>query len=130
MCKTIQTILTATALLSGLAISSASAQDSSTMSAGQMPGKKMSNQEMMDKMDKMSAKDKAAMFDKMTEKDKMAAMKMSGHDMTKVTSTERMGMMSKMGDQEKADMFDKMPMDKKMAMMNKKKMGKMDKMDK
>lgn len=72
---------------------------------GKMSGMKMSHDEAMEKMGKMSVEDKAAMCDRMAAKDKKGAMK-DGHDM------------SKMSTQEKADMFDKMPMDKQMSLMN------------
>jgi hypothetical protein len=66
----------------------------------------------------MSADEKAAMFDKMSAHDKMSAMKMAGHDTSKMSSTERTDMMGKMSAQEKADAFDKMPMEKKMSAMH------------
>lgn len=90
------------------------------MSGSKMSGSKMSHDEMMAKMEKMTADDKADMMDHhMSMKDKSAAMKM-GHDMSKMSS------------QEKADMFDKMTMEKKMAMMHGSMMknGKMDNMGK
>ena len=125
MRRKLQTILATVGLLSGLAVVSASAQD-------KMSDSKMTHEQMMEKMKIMSPEQKAAMVDKMTEKDKMAAMKMSGHDMSKMSSSERMDMMGKMTTEDKAAMFDKMPMDKQMAMMkmmDSKKMGK-DKMSK
>jgi hypothetical protein len=63
-------------LLGGLGVSSAFAQsaDDKTMSDDKMAGDKMpakmSHKQMMDKMNAMSAADKAAMFDKMSEQDK------------------------------------------------------------
>ena len=89
------------------------------MSGSKMSGSKMSHDEMMAKMDKMTADDKANMMDHMSMKEKSSAMKM-GHDMSKMSS------------QEKADMFDKMTMEKKMAMMHGSTMknGKMDHMRK
>ena len=72
---------------------------------GKMSGMKMSHDEAMEKMGKMTADDKAAMCDRMAAKDKRGAMK-DGHDI------------SKMSTQEKADMFDKMPMDKQMSLMS------------
>jgi len=112
MCKQIQMAFLAIALLFGLTATTALAQSNKTQA-----GSKMSNKQMMDKMNHMSTDEKAAMFDKMTNGEKMEAMKMAGHDMSKMSTQERMDMMSKMSTQEKADMFDKMPMDTKMATM-------------
>lgn len=122
MTKQLKTILATVGLLTALTMSSAAAQTPTDTTAGDhMSGKKMtskmSHQDMMDKMDKMSADEKAAMFDKMSAADKMHATKMAGHDMSKNSSKERMEMMGKMTAQEKADMFDKMPMEKRMSMM-------------
>jgi len=59
-------VLAAVGVLAALSIGSAFAQTSDSKMAGKsMPGK-MTNQQMMDKMDKMSVDEKAAMFDKMT----------------------------------------------------------------
>jgi hypothetical protein len=112
MCKQIQMAFMAIALLFGLTATTALAQSNETQASS-----KMSNQQMMDKMNHMSTGEKAAMFDKMTNSRKMEAMKMAGHDMSKMSAKERMDMMSKSSTQEKADMFDKMPMDTKMATM-------------
>jgi hypothetical protein len=117
MRKRIGTALVAAGLFSGLAVIPAFAQDQSTMSDGKMAGGKVSHQQMMDKMNSMSADDKAAMFDKMAPKDQMSAMKMSGHDMGKMSHQEMMDSMSKMSAQDKAAAFDKMPTSKKMAAM-------------
>ncbi|MEP6636254.1 MAG: hypothetical protein ABJB97_05975 [Acidobacteriota bacterium] len=147
MRKRIPTVLATTGLLGGLVMASAVAQEgehkkmsSDKMASPDTPGKKMSQQDTMDKMSAMSADDKGAMFDKMTEKDKMAAMNMSGK---KMSSQEAMDAMGKMSNQDKADVIDKLPADKKMSMMNggsgmhhgskkmgKMGMGKMGKMDK
>ena len=86
--------------------------------AGKSMANKMMDQQTMDKVDKMSMDQKAAMFDKMTEKDKMSAMKMAGHDMSKMSSTHRTDMMGKMSAHEKAGAFDKMPMEKKVSIMH------------
>jgi hypothetical protein len=120
MRRKLQTILAAVSLFGGLAIVSASAQD-------KMSDSKMTHEQMMDKMKTISPEQKAAMIDKMTEKDKMAAMKMSGHDMSKMSSSDRMDMMGKMTTEDKAAMFDKMPMDKQMAMIKMMDSKKMDK---
>lgn len=109
MLKQLQTSLLAVGLAIGLATIPAVAQD-------KMADKKMSS---MDKMSSMTTDEKAAMFDKMSSKDKMAAMKMGGHDASKMSAAEHTAMMDKMTAQEKADMFDKMPADKKMNMMKK-----------
>jgi hypothetical protein len=88
MRKQINVVLTIVSLFSSVAVVSAWAQTSDNkMSQEKMSGTKMTHQQ---KMDKMSADDKAAMFDRMTEKDRMASMKMSGHDMAKMSSSERM----------------------------------------
>jgi hypothetical protein len=92
MLKHIQTALTVIALLCGLAACTALAQVTGTSSAY-----KMSNQQMMDKMNHMSTADKAVMFDKMTHQDKMEAMKMAGHEMTCVPN-ERAGKQTSSGD--------------------------------
>ena len=118
MSKRIRMVLAAVGVVTAMAIGSALAQTSDSRMAGKsMPGK-MTNQQMMDKMDKMSIEEKAAMFDKMTAHDKMSGMKMAGHDTSKMSSTERMDMMGKMSAKEKADAFDKMPMEKKMSIMH------------
>jgi hypothetical protein len=118
MSKRIRIVMAAVGVLVALSLASAFAQTSDSKMAGKsMPGK-MTDQQMMDKMDKMSTDEKAAMFDKMTAKDKMSAMKMAGHDTSKMSSTERMDMVAKMSAQEKADAFDKMPMEKKMSVMH------------
>ena len=93
---------------------------------GKMSSTKMSHDEMIAKMDKMSVDDKATLIDKMPAKDRMAAMKSAGQEAGKMSA------------QAKADMFDKMPMDTKMTMMmagdsmmqKGGKMGKMGKTDK
>ena len=144
MTTQIKNVLAMAGFFSALTVSAAFAQTAaipadkmsdSKMSDSKMSGSKMSHhQMMMDKMNNMSAEDKAAMFDGMSAKNKMAAMKMSGHDASKMPASERMSMMGKMTSQEKADMFDKIPMEKKMSMMKggsmhkDKKMDKMDKM--
>jgi hypothetical protein len=118
MSKGIRIVLTAVGVLIALSLALAFAQTSDSKMAGKsMPGK-MTDQQMMDKLDKMSTDEKAAMFDKMTAKDKMSAMKMAGHDTSKMSSTERLDMMGKMSAHEKADAFDKMPMEKKMSIMH------------
>ena len=131
MHKQICNIFAAAALACTLMAGSGFAQTTDKMADDHMSGKKMTHQAMMDKMNAMSTEDKAAMFDKMTEKDKMAAMKMAGHDMSKMHGTERMDHMSKMSADDKAAAFDKMPMEKKMTMMKGDAMmpKKMDKMD-
>ena len=132
MRKQIEAALVATGLTLGLAISPIAAQtaDDSKMSGKKMSGKGMSHKDQMDMMDKMSAEEKAATFDKMSAKDRMAAMKMAGHDMSKMSSQESMAMEDKMTAQEKADMFDKIPMEKRMSMMHKDSGKSMDRMDK
>jgi hypothetical protein len=112
MCKRLQMILTIIALLCGVTASTALAQTNATNSSG-----KMSNQQMMDKMNHMSTPEKAQMFDKMNNNEKMEAMKKAGHDMSKMSHEQRMDMMSKVTPEQKADMFDKMPTDTKMATM-------------
>jgi hypothetical protein len=112
MCKQIQMAFMVISMLCGITASTAFAQGTSTNAAS-----KMSNQQMMDKMNSMSTAEKAAMFDKMSHSDKMTAMKMAGHDMSKTSHQENMQMMSKLSTEQKADMFDKMPMDTKMATM-------------
>jgi hypothetical protein len=112
MCKRLQMVLTIIALLCGVTASTALAQTKDTDSSS-----KMSNQQMMDKMNHMSTSEKAQMFDKMTNNNKMEAMKMAGHDMSKMSDQQRTEMMSKLTPEQKADMFDKMPMDTKMATM-------------
>ena len=81
-------------------------------------------------MDKMSTDDKAALMDKMTTKEHIAFMKMTGHDMPKMTEKEHMDLMGKMSTQEKADAFDKLPVEKQKAMMRKNPKMKGEKMDK
>lgn len=120
MSKRMRMVFVVAGLTAGLGAIPMLAQDDSKMSDKKMSGKGMSKKSQMDMMDKMSADEKAAMFDKMSEKDRMAAMKMGGHDMGKMSSQEKMSMKDKMTAQEKADMFDKMPMDKRMSMMRKK----------
>lgn len=100
-----QTILVATGLLASFAIVPLFSQTADHSKMGKMSGAKMSHEEMIARLDKMSTDDKAALIDKMPAKERMAAMKASGHDG------------SEMSAQQKADMFDKMPMDKKMTMM-------------
>jgi Spy/CpxP family protein refolding chaperone len=112
MLKHIKTALTVIALLCGVTAYTALAQVSGTSSAY-----KMTNQQVMDKMNHMSTVEKANMFDRMTHQDKMEAMKMSGHDMSKMSHKERTEMMGKLTPEQKADMFDKMPMDTRMATM-------------
>ena len=114
MRKQIQMTLTVIALLCGVTVTGALAQQNGTSSSS-----KMSNQQMMDKLNHMSTTEKAAMFDKMTNNDKMEAMKMAGHDMSKMSDQERMDMMKKLTPEQRAEMFDKMPMDTKMATMRK-----------
>jgi hypothetical protein len=104
--------LTAIALLCGLTAASILAQENGTNSAA-----KMSNQQMMDKMNHMSSAEKAGMFDKMTNGQKMEAMKMAGHDTSKMSRQERAQTMNKLAPEQKAEMFDKMPMDTRMATM-------------
>jgi hypothetical protein len=113
MRKQIQTTLTVIALLFGVMVTGPLAQKNGTSSSS-----KMSNQQMMDKLNHMSTTDKAAMFDKMTSDNKTAAMKMAGHDMSKMSDQERTDMMKTLTPEQKADMFDKMPMDTKMATMS------------
>ena len=129
MLKTVQAILVSAGLLASFGAVQGLSQtpDDSKMGkmsgskmSGSMSGSKMTHDEMMAKMDKMTADDKADMMDHhMSMKEKSAAMKM-GHDMSKMTA------------QEKADMFDKMTMEKKMALMRGPMMknGKMDNMGK
>jgi hypothetical protein len=112
MRKHIQTALMLIALLCSVTAFTALAQSSGTSAAA-----KMSDQEMMQKMDHMSTTEKAGMFDKMSHEDKMTAMKMAGHDMSKMSHEQKMEMMSDLTPQQKAGMFDKMPMDTKMATM-------------
>jgi Spy/CpxP family protein refolding chaperone len=112
MRKHIQTALMLIAMLCSLTAFTALAQSSGTNSSA-----KMSDQEMMQKMDHMSTSEKAAMFDKMSHEDKMTAMKMAGHDMSKMSHEQKMQMMSNLTPEQKAGMFDKMPMDTKMATM-------------
>ena len=118
MSKRIRMILATVGILAALSIGSARAQTSDGKTAGKSMPSKMTDQQMMDKMDKMSTGEKAAMFDKMTAHDKMSAMKMAGHDTSKMSSKERTDMMSKMSAQEKADAFEKMPMEKKTSVMH------------
>ena len=118
MSKRIRMVLAAVGILAALSIGSAFAQTGDGKMAGKSMPSKMTDQQMMDKMDKMSTGEKAAMFDKMTSHDKMSAMKMAGHDTSKMSSTERLDMMGKMSAHEKADAFDKMPMEKKMSIMH------------
>lgn len=103
MSKRIRMILAVVGLLTASAI----AQTTDSKMAGKDTPGKMTDQQMMDKMEKMSVDDKAAMFDKMSAHDKMSAMKMAGHDTGKMSA------------QDKADAFDKMPMEKKMSAMHK-----------
>ena len=104
-------VMTIIALICGITTATIWAQET-TNSSG-----KMSNQQMMDKLNHMSTTEKASMFDKMTSNQKMEAMKMAGHDTSKMSHQARMEMMNKMTEDQKADMFDKMPMDTKMATM-------------
>jgi hypothetical protein len=101
----VQAIVIVTGLLGSLVTVPVFAQTEDHSKMGQMSGTKMSHDEMVAKLGRMSTDDKAALIDKMSVKDKKTAMKMSGHDV------------STMSAKEKADMFDKMPMDKKMAIM-------------
>lgn len=112
MFKRVQIVLTVMTLLCGAMAGTALAQTTGTSSAG-----KMSDHQMMHKMNHMSTAEKAGMFDKMTDSEKMEAMKMAGHDMSKMSHQEGMAMMSKMNQEQRAAMFDKMPMDTKMATM-------------
>lgn len=114
MYKKWKMVLTIIALFCGVTASTALAQTNATNSSS-----KMSNQQMMDKMNHMSTPEKAAMFDKMTDNGKMEAMKMAGHDMSKMSHEQSTDMMSKLTPEQKAEMFDKMPMDTKMATMKK-----------
>ena len=114
MYKQLQMVLPIIALLCGVMVSTAPAQTNATNSSS-----KLSNQQMMDKMNHMSTPEKAEMFDKMTNNEKMEAMKMAGHDMSKMSDKQRTDMMSKVTTEQKAEMFDKMPMDTKMATMRK-----------
>ena len=117
MSKRIRMALAVVGVLAALSIGTAFAQTKSMAN-------KMMDQQMMDKVDKLPVDQKAAMFDKMTESDKMSAMKMAGHDMSKMSPTERTGMMGKMSAQEKADAFDKMPMEKRISVVHESMMGK------
>ena len=112
MRKQIQMALTVIVLLCGVSVTRALAQAGGTSSSS-----KMSDQQMMDKMNHMSTTQKAAMFDKMTNNDKMTAMKMAGHDMSNMSDQEKTDMMKKLTPEQRAEMFDKMPMDTKMATM-------------
>jgi hypothetical protein len=112
MLKQILITLTIIALFCGVTAATALAQANATNAAA-----KMSDQQMMDKMNHMSTAEKAAMFDKMTNSQKMEAMKNGGHDMSKMSQHERTDMMSKLTPDQKGEMFDKMPMDTKMATM-------------
>jgi hypothetical protein len=112
MPKRIEMTVTAIALLCGIMGTRALAQTTNSSS-------KMTNQQMMDKMNHMSTTDKAGMFDKMTNAEKMEAMKAGGRDTSKMSRQERTDTMSKLTPEQKADMFDKMPMDTKMATMRK-----------
>jgi hypothetical protein len=114
MYKQLQRVLPIIALLCGVMVSTAPAQTNATNSSS-----KLSNQQMMDRMNHMSTPEKAEMFDKMTNNEKMEAMKMAGHDMSKMSDKQRTDMMSKVTTEQKAEMFDKMPMDTKMATMRK-----------
>ena len=118
MSKRIRMVLAAVGVLAALSIGTMFAQTSESKMAGKSMANKMMDQQTMDKVDKMSMDQKAAMFDKMTEKDKMSAMKMAGHDMSKMSSTHRTDMMGKMSAHEKAAAFDKMPMEKKVSIMH------------
>ena len=90
MSKRIRMILAAVGVFAALSIGTVFAQTSESKMAKNMANKMM-DQQMMDKVDKLSVDQKAAMFDKMTEKDKMSAMKMAGHDTSKMSSTEANG---------------------------------------
>ena len=68
--------------------------------------KKTDKMSKADKMD-MSTDDKAMAFDKMTDKQKMAALKMSGHDMSTTPEADRPTALSKLTNQDKADAYDK-----------------------
>ena len=124
MSKRIRMVLAGVGVLAALSIGTAFAQTSESKMALKSMANKMMDQQMMDKVDKLPVDQKAAMFDKMTESDKMSAMKMAGHDMSKMTPTERTGTMGKMSAQQKADAFDKMPMEKRVSVMQESMMGK------
>src|SRR5665213_4016633 len=125
MRKRIKMILAAAGIVTAFAISPAVARPTQDSKMSDGSGSKMSHQQMMDKMDKLTADDKAAMYDRMSNRDKMAAMKMSGHDMNKMSHKESMDMMGKMSTEDKAGAFDKMPMEKRMTMMRMHKDSKM-----
>ena len=112
MYKPIQRPLTVIALLCGVTAGVLLAQTAGTNAAG-----KMSGQQMMEKMNRMSTAEKAGMFDNMSNSDKMHAMNMAGHDMSKMSHKEKLDMMDKLTSGQKAEMFDKMPMDTKMSTM-------------
>ena len=99
-------------LISGFTTATSRAQENGTNAAD-----KMTSHQMMDKLTHMSSAEEAAMFDKMTESEKMHAMKMAGHDMSKMSHQESTEMMGKVAPEQKAAMFEKMPMDTKMATM-------------
>lgn len=132
MNKRLATLVIALGMMGGLMAVSAAPQNAEEKpSESKMSSEHMKmHQQAMDKMSKMSTDDKAAMFDHMTDKDKMSAMKMAGHDMSKMSHQESMDMMSKMSAEEKAGVVDKMPDDKKMEMMNSMDKMKHDKMEK
>jgi hypothetical protein len=102
--------VTVLVLLYGGIVTGPLAQRDGTNSAS-----KMSSQQMMDKLNHLSTKERAEMFDKMTDNNKMEAMKVAGHDMSKMSHQERMGMMNKLTLEQRAGMFDKMPLDTRMA---------------
>ena len=112
MPKQIQMNLMVITLLCGVIVTEGLAQKNVTSSSN-----KMSSQQMIDKLNHMSATEKAAMFDKMTNSNKTEAMKEAGHDMSKMSHQERTEMMRKVTPEQKAEMFDKMPMDTRMATM-------------
>ncbi len=105
MSTKIGALVVAMGLLAGVGVVPSFSQTADHSHVDKMARAKMSRDEMIAKMGKMSTDDKAVMIDEMSAKDKRAAMKMSGHDT------------SKMSAQQKADMFDKMTIDKKISMM-------------
>lgn len=104
MSTKIGALVVAMGLLAGVGVVPSFSQTADHSHVDKMAAK-VSRDEMIAKMGKMSTDDKAVMIDEMSAKDKRAAMKMSGHDT------------SKMSAQQKADMFDKMTIDKKISMM-------------
>ena len=66
MSKRIRMVLAAVGVLAALSFGSAFTQTSDSKMPGKNMPSQMTNQQMMDKMDKMSVDEKAAMFDKMT----------------------------------------------------------------